>query len=871
MNELLTKINNLKNIINIEEPKINKKRSSKYPLPRPSAIDLDKCFKKNSLINLKQDLIFEEESSDSHSMIEAYINDESTLKIPTLSKLSKVLFDENTIMIINDFNNFPKESIYKNGIGILLVGIESWISEKNILYFLEQVPDLKKIRINNNYTYDKFVENKIKINYIKKFSLREKYCAFINIQSLDQIKILGQFFLHPLKKNNPTLNSKGEQIDFYYAYDSLTLTKSFWYAVILRNLPRDCSFKTLYQFCDNIIRDGIKYCFNPININGIFCSLIICEDLIYAQILSNRLNNYILPNKKIIKANLHPSTCKIRKYYNNDKYSSSNRYLFNEDIENGEECLKKSKSCVDLLFPEKYEYFNNLKKRYQYQNNINNSEKVKEEIKKENSKQESEENKNNEKKEGEKSIKKTKKKKTKDKDKSIDILKSLKLVLDIKNNKKNLGQNISNESIQKESFKVEKVINKSIENESLNINNVLEKSQNSCIEITEKLKDKDIINENIEKENNNETKPESNNEIEYYSYNFPNKSFFEDLEKDPEIISNVEHGFTNNSNYYENKTNNKDYNYSEIEYNSFNNKDYYENKSHYYSNCDNFNDTENFSLNKRFYNNQYSDLYYKDDLYRKLNEDKNYYYNNYSGKYYDSINNENMYEDINSFKLRQNYSYINSDRNKSYYNSFYYKDNNNIREKEINTDYKEIKTNITRNMKEINIFCKKGKKLDINQFKNIMEENRYIEDQIIYDIEDQYIRNGKRIKILKFLNDEITFEEIDKKINRIKKNLDRKFENINFSINDIYSRNDKESNRKKYNKSFDYSFDNIYFSPSINNYKESNLNYYKSFNEDYSHQMKNEFIKKKRYQNYNIDINNSYQKYDEVIIPKNII
>jgi len=847
MNELFTKINNLKKIINIEEPKINKKRSRKYRLPRPSAIDLDKCFKKNSLYNLKQDLMIEQESSDSHSMIEAFINDKNTLKIPTLSKISKTFFDENTIMIINDFNNFPKESINKNGIGLLLVGIESWISEKNILYFLEQVPDLKKIKINNNYTYDKFLENKIKINYIKKFSLGEKYCVFVNIQSLDQIKILGQFFLHPLKKNNPTLNSKGEQIDFYYAYDSLTLTKSFWYAVILRNLPRDCSFKTLYQFCDNIIHDGIKYCFNPININGIFCSLIVCSDLKYAQILCDQLNNYMLPNKKIIKANLHPSTCKIRKYYNNDKYFSFNGYLFNEDIENGEECLKNSKSCVELLFPEKFEYFNNIKKRCQTQSNNNNSGKVKEEIKIKNSKKKNESNNNNEKKkEDEENIKKNKKKKTKDKDESIDILKSLKLVLDIKNNKKKFAQNMSNESIQKESFKAENSIINNFENRILNINNILEKNQNSCIEKTEKLKDKDIINENIEKENNNETKPESNNEIEYYSYNFPNKSFFDDLEKDPEIISNIEHDFMN-YNSCKNKANNKDYIYSENEYNSHSNKDYNENKNHYYSNClDNINDIENFSLYKSLYNNQYNDFYYKEDLYRNLNEDKYYFCNNYSGNNYNSYNNEIIFEDINSFKNRQNYSYINLDMNKIYYN-------NDIREKEINNDYKEIKKNITKNLKEIKLFCKKGKKLDLNQFKNVIEENRYIESHIIYDIDDQYIRNGKRIKVL---NGELTFEELDKKINRIKNHLDRKFENINFPIIDIYSRYDKEPIKKKCNKSFDYSFDKFF--SNINNYKESCSNYYKSFNEDYSNQMNNEYINRKRYQHYDIDINNCY-------------
>jgi len=852
MNELvLAKINNLKKIISIEEPKTNKKRNRKYRQPRPSAIDLDKCFKKNSLYNLKQDMIIEKESSDSNSMIEAHINNEITLKIPSLSKISKTIFDENTIMIINDFNTFPKEAINKNGIGLLLVGIESWISEKNILYFLEQVPDLKKVKINNNFTYDKFLENKIKINYIKKFSLGEKYCVFVSIQSINQIKILGQFFLHPLKKNNPTLNSKGEQIDFYYAYDSLTLTKSFWYSVILRNLPRDCSYKTLYQFCDNIIRDGIKYCFNPININDIFCSIVVCEDLIYAQILCERLNNYMLPNKKIIKANLHPYTCKIMKYYNNDKYFSSNGYLFNKDIENGEECLKKSKSCVELLFPQKFEYFNCIKKRYQNQNNINNNyEKIKEEIIKENSKKENEIINNNEKKESIANDKK--KKKIKDKDNSIDILKSLKSILDIKNKKKKYGNNISNEDIQKEAIKVENSVNKIIENENLNINFILEKNQDSCIENIEKLKNKEIINENIgkKKENSNETKSETNNEIEYYSYNFPNKSFFDDLERGPEIISNLEYDLMNNSDYYENKTNNnKDYNHREIEYNPFRNKDYYENKSQCF-NCSNFKDIKYFSNNKSFSYNLFNDLYDKEDIFCNLNEYKNDYYFNNSGKNYYSFNKEIIDGDINLLKNRQYYSHINSDKKVSYYNS-------DIREKEIDNDYKEIKKNIKRNLKEIKLFYKKGKKVDLNHFKNIMEENIYIEDKIIYDIEDQYKKNGNRKKILKYLNGQLTFEELDKKINRIKKHLDRKFENINFfSINDNYLRYDKKSIRKKNHKSFDYSFYNIYCSSRLN-YKEADSNYYKLFNEG-NRNINNEYINKKRYLDYDIDINDNF-------------
>ena len=363
MNELFTKIDTLKKIINLKETNIKRIKRKHHRLPRPSAINLNQYLKDNICIK-EQWPIIENESSDSNSMIEVEINNDIKLNLPTLSKISKIIFDKNTIIIVDNINNFPKESIKKNGIGLLLVGIESWVNENHILHFLENVPNFKKNKINNNYTYDNYLDNKIQINYIQFFNLKEKYCAFVNIGSLEQIKILGEYFLHPIKKINPTLNSKGEKIEFYYSYDLLTLTKSYWYGVILRNLPRDCSDKTIFQFCDSKIKNGIKYCLNPIVINNIICSLVVCKELDAAEILCFQLNNYELSNKKIIKANLHPYTCKIRRNVRNNLCFSQNGYLFDDDIQ--DENSLNHLTCVELLLPETLENHN------KYNNNKNN-------------------------------------------------------------------------------------------------------------------------------------------------------------------------------------------------------------------------------------------------------------------------------------------------------------------------------------------------------------------------------------------------------------------------------------------------------------------------------------------------------------------
>ena len=114
MDEILAKLDNLKKFLNINNIKgpltIQKTRSRHHRHPRPSLINLNNCFKDNNY-QINHELIIEDESSDSKSMFEAHINNDITLKIPSLTKISKYLFDKNTIMIIDNIDNFPKESI----------------------------------------------------------------------------------------------------------------------------------------------------------------------------------------------------------------------------------------------------------------------------------------------------------------------------------------------------------------------------------------------------------------------------------------------------------------------------------------------------------------------------------------------------------------------------------------------------------------------------------------------------------------------------------------------------------------------------------------------------------------------------------------
>ena len=852
MNDLFSRIDNLKKFINLDITKPPKRRNRHYRLPRPSAININNYFKDN-IYSLKQDIIIENESSDSNSMLNVYINNEITLNLPTLSKISKTIFDENTIMIVNDIKYFPKEAIDKNGIGLLMVGIESWVNEENILYFLEQVPDFKIIKKNQNYTYNNFLENKIKMNYIKFFNLGEKYCAYVNIQSLTQIKIIGDYFFNPLKLANPTLNSKGDKIDLYYAYNLLSLTKSFWYGVILRNLPKDCSDKSLFQFCDSKVKYGIKYCLKPFSINDIICSIIVCNELQNAERLCEILNNYQLPNLKVIKANLHPLCCKIRRIVNDKKIFSNNGYLYNEDIENGEMCFKNSKSCVELLCPEKLEFFNKINIIYK-----ENSSKQKEE--KENKKEIDDNTNNNIK-------KKNIKKKKKIKDSSINLLKSLKNILDLKskrnelsksipieNNKNNLEQNNNNNNINNI---LEQSNLKSNNNIDINDNKVID-NKNIIINNLSKIENKDLISNEYKNEKIKNENDYSNNITKYYTYNFPDKSFFDDLEKEKEISENI----SKNELYslYSNNDYSNNYRYSHYDSNYSYHKDIKENDFENIYNNNSFNSekvlnrnesdyiyknySENFDYENRYknYSQSYKRIGYSSNIEK--------YYNNYSDNinnindyYYNNIKDEYSFENKYKYDYYDKYYYSDSySQNKSYSYRFNYSNNKNITEKQFYNEYNEVKKNIKNNLEEIREFNKNYKNINYfnySKFRKIINENLLFEKKIIKDIKKEEI----------FFNENLTFEELDKKINKIKKEIDEKYlgKKRYFEYN---SRDLSERENYTYNKRFDNS---SYYSKR-HYLKDSDLSINSGYNEYYKEKYQN--ITKYR------DINKYYEKWE---------
>ena len=782
MDEILAKLDNLKKFLNINNIKgpltIQKTRRRHHRHPRPSLINLNNCFKDNNY-QINHELIIEDESSDSKSMFEAHINNDITLKIPSLTKISKYLFDKNTIMIIDNIDNFPKESINKNGIGLLLVGLESWVSENNISYFLEQVPNFIKLKIKSNYNYDNFIENKIKINYIKFFYLKEKYCAFVNIQSLEQIKILGEYFLNPLKKNNPTINSKGEKIEFYYSYDLLTLTKSFWYGVVLRNLPRDCTDKSLFNFCENIIKDGIKYCLNPIYINHVFCSLVVCKEYEFAEKLCNRLNNYELVNKKIIKANFHPYFCKIRRKIENDKRFCQKGYYFEKDIEQSEICFNKSKSCADLLSSEK---FNN--------NSINNDKTENNNIEENNEKLKTNEISNNNEEKN-----KNVKKKNQLKGTSIKILQTLKNILDYKNknkqlNKKNLTETTKNNS------------NKSLNLISLKSNDIPESNFNDKnIEKRQELDDSISNNGRTTKKEGKENTIENNysqKELEYYTYNFPDKSFFDNLnkEKENEFLLNksmdnsnhFETSFLNNLNPYDYSKNNNYYDYNgkrELRNHTISSSYYEEEKSYILKNG-NYKDYGSQYFN--IINNKYYDY---EEHYKYGNESYIESRNHYKYKEMEIYNEDDDYCDNKSIAYYYN-KYKNKYKDKYYctkrekYNNSYWdtKYEHNEIERISNKKYIKLKNGLLNN--NYNINKKYNKKIkSLSQFKSIMRLNKQIEKDIIKDlkINKLYLKN-MRVYDYHMLEGELKYDEIDEIIDKEKNKYIKNFLGKKININD---------------------------------------------------------------------------------------
>ena len=591
-------------------------------LSRPSIINITKNIKS---IDMTNKFYLLEESSDN----EDGYNEDIKHTIPSLMKVSKNIFDPNTLMILTDIKYFPRESQP----GLIVTGIEDWVTEKHIKYFLKGVPSFKdKYKPDKNNNYNKNNETiDLQINSIKFFTEQNKRYAYIKLNNYHQMEIIGNFFLNPIKKIYPSYNSKKEKIEVYFAYDLLKLTKSHWYGVILRNLPPNCTDKSIYNFCDQPVNNGIKYCLNPITIDNIYCSLVVCKELEQAEKLCYCLNNKNVNNNIYLKVNLHPKICKIRNenFITNYEMFSKEGYLFNINAEQSEKSLEFAKPFMEFFYPDYLNSFNNKsKKKEKEMKNLNENN----EISKKN-------------KEKEKHLKK-------EKDLTLassilDLLKHSKSNEEFKknnsqniiekslNNNSNNEQNISNnknEEIQKNN---NQIINKNnikstiikeqnsqsnldlikinSQNLSINTNENFNESQKNIENIIHheenKEKSKDNIQNLINSENNNLTYTQE--EINYFTYNMGDQKFYEDLENQ----------YQRKASSYKQRNNNdyKDY-YKSNNYN----KDY---KSQRYDHNKNSNQSPH-----RQYNPSYSKqnpCYQKSNKDRDYNSNKNRYYNNY--------------------------------------------------------------------------------------------------------------------------------------------------------------------------------------------------------------------------------------------------
>ena len=601
------------NLFNIDDNNRNKRSLYNYQkiliLSRPSMINISKNIKS---INMSPKHYLLEESSDN----EDGYNEETKQSFPSLMKVAKNMFDPNVFMILTDIKYFPKEAQP----GLIISGIEDWVTEKHLKIFLKEVPSFK-----DKHKPDKNNKNKenadLCINSIKFFIEQNKRYAYIKLNSYNQMEIIGNFFLNPIKKIYPSYNSKKEKIEVYFAYNLLNLTKNHWYGVILRNLPPNCNDKSIYDFSDQKVKNGIKYCLNPIIIDNIFCSLVVCKELEYAEKLCHCLNNKDIGNNKYIKAHLHPNICKIRNenFYNNYETFSKEGYLFNINAEQSEKCLAFAKPFMEFFYPDYLESFNNS----------NKSKKKEKEIKNFN-----DNNENN--------------KINKDKEKNIKREKDLTLassILDLI--KKTNSQNI----------KEKHIINNG------NIEENISKNKTDEIQSSKSLPNKNNIKSTIIPEQNSQSnldiikinsQPLSTNTNENFNeskINNENKTLF-DANKEKDNIKNM----NNNLNKEIKENNPIKYSQEEINYYTYNMGD-----QKYYEDLENQHQRKTSSYQQR--NNNYKDDY------------KNYYKsNNYNREYksqrYEHKNNiPSPHRQYNTSYKKQNLGYQKSNKDREYNNS----------------------------------------------------------------------------------------------------------------------------------------------------------------------------------------------------------
>ena len=704
MKDIFFHIDNLKHIFKENEGKSKESTNYNYnnnkplSISRPSILNLNKHIKRTDFSH-KFYLI--EDSSDS----EDCFNEETKETLPSLKKVAKSIFDPYKIMITTDIKYFPKEA----NPGLIMSGIEDWVTEKHIKYFLQNVPTF----VDQNRKSKYYEDNVLDIYNIKIFVEQQKRYAFIQLNRFSQMRAIGEFFLNPIKKDFPSLNSKKEKIEVYYAYNIFDLTKNHWYGVIFRNLPPNCDDKSLYNFTEERVENGIKYCLNPILIDNIYCALIVCKELEYAEKLCNDLNNMKF-NSKTFKVHLHPYTCKIRNEENCNIYEtfSKDGYEFDKKADESEKCLEYSKNFMEFFYSN---YINSFK--------YNRRKKEEETVNKNNEKNKnSNDNKNNN---------KTEKVKNKKKDFILasSIMDLIKKQSNSENFNKSNGNKANNEN-KKISQKKETEIAKIENNSSNNINNNMSEEQkkenienigNKIADINEnrtnsKKEDNDITNKN---NNNIDTSKEpgemddahnepkfkySENEINYYTYNMGDKNYYDDKEKEEQRKSYNKY---KKNNYYPHYSKNNNYN----NYNNYNNHSNHNNYNNYNNN--------NYSYKKKN-NSPYHHPY-------SSSNQKNYSKNNYRDKdrkYNDNYNkqrersreksrerseqgalNKNRDKNNDYDRRRDNNNNNNNnrypeDRNRKYNDNKYYDKKNKYFDKEKNSRHSQSKDRNRNDRKE---------------------------------------------------------------------------------------------------------------------------------------------------------------------------
>jgi len=606
------------NILNIDNNR-NKRSSNNYQrlliLSRPSIVNICKDIKS---IDMSNKFYLIEESSDN----EDGFNEDTKHIVPSLRKVAKNIFDPNVIMVLNDLKYFPKESQP----GLIISGIEEWVTEKHLKYFLKRVPSfIDKCKLEKNLSNNnrKNETSELDIHSIKFFVEQNKRYAYVKLKNYNQMEIIGNYFLNPIKKLYPSYNSKKEKIEVYFAYDLLKLTKNHWYGVILRNLPPNCNDKSIYNFTEQKVKNGIKYCLNPIVIDNMFCALVVCKELEFAEKLCHDLNNTEI-NNKYIKANLHPQICKIRNEYLSKNYENFSKegYLFNINAEQSEKCLPFAKPFMEFFFPDYLNSFNSnnksKKKEKEIKSNVDNNE---------NSKKNKETEKNLREKDLilASSIFNLFNQKSKNFEESkINNNQNMNEKLLINNNSKQNNSNDKTNENQNKFINENDIKNTIQQGQKPQINQNFIKKEDKINEnknLIEENKEKDLkqTNNNI----NNEAK-ESNNinytqeEINYYSYNMEDQKFYENLEIQEQRKTSSQ---IRRNNYYKddfksyNKSNyyNKGYKSQRYErkdnnsspYRQYNTSYKKHNRDYYISSFDKeHNDNKNRERSKEKYNNK---------------------------------------------------------------------------------------------------------------------------------------------------------------------------------------------------------------------------------------------------------------------------